>query len=60
MTTRDYKMVAGALNRVKPRTISPYRECWNRVVEALVKDMKRDNPRFKPAQFRAACVGGDD
>jgi hypothetical protein len=59
VTRKDYAVIIGALQAVEPCDTSEprqqgAREQWIKTVHALVRDLERDNPRFKAEWFRRA------
>ena len=57
MTRKDYQMIAEVLK--KTATCSETGANWPTSLEALAlnfaQELKKDNPRFKPALFLKAC-----
>lgn len=64
MTRKDYETIAAALRAARPEadTSDTYQYgmlvSWNVAVESLAYELARDNPRFDPVRFRAACGYG--
>ena len=54
MTKRDYILIAGAI-RTACQTIPPTTAQTVHIINELVSALQRDNARFSPATFRAAC-----
>lgn len=63
MTTKDYKILAGVLNRAREGVENPAVQAGiTRVYWSLVDALKQDNPRFSEEKFAKAApapeVGG--
>ncbi|HEU4437680.1 MAG TPA: hypothetical protein VFT36_00425 [Methylomirabilota bacterium] len=63
MSRKDYELIAAALCRAKPcqkeccgENPEGYR-AWRDVILGLSGALRRDNPRFDPVRFEAACKG---
>jgi hypothetical protein len=59
MTRKDYTVLVGVLQVIEPcDTNEPRqqgaREQWVKTINALVRDLERDNPRFKTEWFLRA------
>lgn len=51
MTRKDYEAVAEAIAKTQFRFV----DGANELIESLIGVFRRDNPRFNPDKFRAAC-----
>lgn len=61
MTRKDYKLIAGAVNKALDRVEHIHQADWiiEEVVHRLGAVLYQDNPRFKYEKFYAACGLGE-
>lgn len=55
---RHYVAIADAIATCRKLPLDSANEAFGDLVEELVGTFKRDNPKFRPDQFRDAAKGG--